>query len=75
MPLVFCLMQKHSKTPYRLHDGDRLVGWVSRDKTSPRMFRVILPDGQLSEKLKLKQAKDRAETIAGKPQNKFTWHH
>jgi len=39
------------------------------------MFRVILPDGQLSEKLQLKQAKDMAETIAGKSRSKFTWHH
>jgi hypothetical protein len=69
-------MMRKNRTPYRLHDGDRLVGWVSRDKNNPRMFRVILRDGQLlSEKLKLKQAKVMAETLAGKSRNKFTWHH
>jgi hypothetical protein len=61
-----------NKEPYRLHDGDRLVGWVCRDK---KLFRVILPDGQLSEKLKLKQAKAMAETLAGKPRSNFTWHY
>jgi hypothetical protein len=66
---------KHPLTePYRLHDGDRLVGWVRRDKNNPRMFRVLLLGG-LSEKMKLNEAKKVAETIAGKPENKFTWHH
>jgi hypothetical protein len=71
MPIVFRMMW----SPYRLHDGDRLVGWVARDKNNPRMFRVILHGGGLSEKLNLKQAKEMAEASAGKPENKFTWHH